>query len=178
MSACLSPLPTGSARTQRVGRPTTITLSHVFLTCPLASQVWSWLGTVWESVTGHRFPMSVAVLLADDRRPWRPTPDPEALWVRLRLLCVAALWKAHCRRHHGNRMPLVTVVAGLVTRVRELMARDAALVTPDGPLVDTVGGDTVSTPLPALTREAFYPAGAIGTPSAPGPRPLQGPSST
>jgi hypothetical protein len=37
------------------------------------------------------------------------------------------------------------------------MARDAALVTPDGPLIATVGGDTVSTPLPALTREAFLP---------------------
>ena len=35
------------------------------------------------------------------------------------------------------------------------MASDAALVTPDGPQVATVGGDTVSTPLPALTREAF-----------------------
>jgi hypothetical protein len=47
------------------------------------------------------------------------------------------------------------VIAGLVSRVRELMAWDAALVTPDGPLVATVRGDTVSTPLPALTREAF-----------------------
>ncbi len=101
--------------------------------------------------------MTVAVLLANDRRPWRPAPDAAALWVRLRLLCVAALWKAHCRRHHGDRTPLVviTVVAGLVSRVRELMARDAALVTFDGPLVATVGGGTVSTPLPALTREAF-----------------------
>ena len=49
----------------------------------------------------------------------------------------------------------VTVIAGVVSRVRELMARDAALVIPDGPLVATVGGDTVSTPMPALTREAF-----------------------
>ncbi len=47
------------------------------------------------------------------------------------------------------------MIAGLVSRVRELMARDAALVTPDGPLVATVGGDTVSMPLPALTPEAF-----------------------
>jgi hypothetical protein len=36
--------------------------------------------------------MTVAVLLADDRRPWRPAPDAEALWVRLRLLCVAAVF--------------------------------------------------------------------------------------
>jgi hypothetical protein len=46
------------------------------------------------------------------------------------------------------------VIAGLVSRVRELMAMDAALVTPDEPLA-TVRGETVSTPLPALTREAF-----------------------
>ncbi len=101
-----------------------------------------------------------------------------ALWVRLRLLCVAALWKAHCRRHHGDRTPLVTVIAGLVSRVRELMARDAAIVTPDGPLIATVGVDTVSTPLPPLNGRPFCPAGAIGTPSAPGQRPLRGPSST
>jgi hypothetical protein len=87
------------------GAPHYDTLSHVLLTCPLASLVWSWLGTLWESVTGHRFPMTVAVLLADDRRPWRPAPDAEALWVRLCLLCMAALWKAHCRRHHATARP-------------------------------------------------------------------------
>jgi hypothetical protein len=68
---------------------------------------------------------------------------------------MAALWKAHCRRYHGDRTPLVTVIAGLVSRVRELRARAAGFVTPDGPLVAAVVGDTISTPLPALTREAF-----------------------
>jgi hypothetical protein len=160
------------------GAPHYDTLSHVFLTCPLASQVWSWLGTLWESVTGHRFPMTVAVLLADDRRPWRPAPDAEALWVRLRLLCEGALWKAHCRRHHGHRTPLVIVIAGLVSRVRELMGGDAALVTPDGPLFATVGGTPFRRRYPPSLGRPFCPAGAIGTPSAPGWRPLRGPSST
>jgi hypothetical protein len=130
-----------------LGVPCALLVVHKLLSCvslgfffPERNQVWSWLGTLWVSVTGHRFPMSVAVLLADYRRPWRPAPEAEGLWVRLRLLCVAAVWKAHCRRHHGDQTPFVTVIAGLVSRVRELMARDAARVTPDGPLVATVGG--------------------------------------
>jgi hypothetical protein len=115
---------------------------------------------------------------ADDRRPWRPAPDAEALWVRLRLVCVAALWKAHCRRHDGNGAPLVTVIAGLVFRVREIMARDAADVGPDGPLVATVGGAPFRRRYPPSLGRPFCPAGAIVTPSAPGPQPLRGPSST
>jgi hypothetical protein len=112
----------------------------------------------------------------DDRRPWRRMP--QALWVRLRLLCVTALWGAHCRRHHGDQTPLVTMIAGLVSRVRELMARDAAFVTPDGPLVATVGGTPFRRRYPPSLGRPFCPAGGIVTPSAPGPRPLRGPSST
>ncbi len=44
------------------GVPHCDTLSHVFLTCPLACQVCGWLGTLWEPLTSHRFPMSVALL--------------------------------------------------------------------------------------------------------------------
>ncbi len=78
--------------------------SHLTRTCPLARQVWGWLGTLWESLTG--FPMSVAVLLVDDRWLWHPAPDAEPLWVRLRLLCMAALWKAHYRCYHCDQTPL------------------------------------------------------------------------
>jgi hypothetical protein len=137
------------------GEPTFDTLSHTFLSCPLAHQVWVWVGDLWASLTGARFPVSVAVLLADDRRAWQPPPDAAELWLRLRLLTLAALWKAHCRRGHGVPTPLVTVIAGFVSRVRAIMASDAALVCDDGPRFATVGGDTVRTPLPAFTRAAF-----------------------
>ena len=137
------------------GEPTFDTLSHTFLTCPLAHQVWTWVGDLWATLTGARFPVCVAVLLADDRRAWQPPPDAAELWLRLRLLVLAALWKAHCRRGHGDPTPLVTVIAAFVSRVRAVMASDAALVCDDGPQFATVGGDTVRTPLPAFTRAAF-----------------------
>jgi hypothetical protein len=137
------------------GAPHYDTLRHVFLTCPLADQVWGWLGDLWESLTDGRFPLSVAVLLADDRREWQPAPDAVALWLRLRVLTLAALWKAHCSRSHGERTPLVIVIAGLVSRIRAVMSSDAALVDPDRPRLATVGGDTVLTPLPSFTRAAF-----------------------
>jgi hypothetical protein len=72
------------------GAPHSDTLSYVFLTCPLARQFEGGC-TLWGSMAGRRFPMSVAVLLANNRWPWRPARDAEALWVRLRLRHAGAL---------------------------------------------------------------------------------------
>jgi len=137
------------------GAPHFDTLSHTFLTCPLAQQLWRWLGDVWSALTDARFPVSAAVLMADDRRMWRPAPDAADLWVRLRILGLATLWKAHCRRSHGTPTPMPSVLAGFVSRVRAVIASDAALVDPDRPRYATIAGDTVRTPLPAFTRAAF-----------------------
>ncbi len=93
------------------------------------------MGTLRKSLTCHRFPH-----LADDCQAWRPALDTEALWVGLRLLCVAALWKAYCRRHHGNRTPLFTVIAGLNSRVRVFMASKPPLLPLTGPSPPTLGG--------------------------------------
>ncbi len=117
--------------------------------------VQSMLGDVWSALTDARFPVCAAVLMADDRRMWRPAPDAADLWIRLRILGLAKLWKAHCRRVQGTATPMPSVLAGFVSRVRAVIASDAALVDPDRPRYAMIAGDTVRTPLPAFTRAAF-----------------------
>jgi hypothetical protein len=102
--------------------------------------------------------------MADDRRMWRPAPDAADLWIRLRILGLATLWKAHCRRGHGTPTPMPSVLAGFVSRIRAVIASDAALVDPDRAMYATIAGDTVRTPLPAFTRAAPAggPRGSLG----------------
>jgi hypothetical protein len=94
------------------GAPHFDTLSHTFLTCPLAQELWRWLGDVWSALTDARFPVCAAVLMADDRRMLRPAPDAVDMWIRLRILGLATLWKAHCRRGPGTPTPMPSVLAG------------------------------------------------------------------
>ncbi len=77
------------------GAPRFDTLSHTFLTCPLAQQLWRWLGDVWSALTDAPLPVCAAVLMADDRRMRCPAPDAADLWIRLRILGLATLWRAH-----------------------------------------------------------------------------------
>jgi hypothetical protein len=152
-SACLSPLPTRFARTSRVGRPTPTPSRMCFLHCPSPAK----FGAGWPhmgSVTGHCFPMSVPVLLTDERRPWCPAPEAEALWVRLRLLSVVALWRAHCCRHHGDRAPLLTVLRAWSLGSMSSWPETPSLSPPTGPSSPPLG-EYCLMPLPALIREAF-----------------------
>jgi hypothetical protein len=45
------------------------------------------------------------VLLADDRRSggWRPQPEHEALWGRLRVALLGPIWEARCAQAHLGR---------------------------------------------------------------------------
>ena len=131
------------------------TLTHLFIACPLARATWEWLGNVWEAVTLMRFPIHPGVLLADDRRVWYPPPEVGALWLRLRIITLGALWRASCRRRHGEITSPLLVCASVVSKVRAAIARDAFLVSAARPLMDTVRGDTVPARIPPLSREEF-----------------------
>ncbi|EIE20341.1 hypothetical protein COCSUDRAFT_58048 [Coccomyxa subellipsoidea C-169] len=49
------------------------TLTHVFITCPLAAGVWDWHAATWAAVTGETAPpRSTDLLLANDTRVWEP----------------------------------------------------------------------------------------------------------
>jgi hypothetical protein len=69
------------------------TLTHIFVTCPLARTVVGWLSDVWATIEpGNRPPATFAVFAVGDLREWMPrTPD---LWVRLRLRALHELWCA------------------------------------------------------------------------------------
>jgi hypothetical protein len=78
----MPPFPAGPLWTHPMcGVPHYDTLSHPIPTYPLACQVWSWSGTLRESLTGHRLPTTLAVLRPIDHRPWRPPQGTKALWV-------------------------------------------------------------------------------------------------
>jgi hypothetical protein len=50
---------------------TLATLSHIFITCPLAAQVLDWVCATWAAVTGKEAPpRSADLFLADDRPLW------------------------------------------------------------------------------------------------------------
>ena len=79
------------------------TILHLFIDCPLARAVWSWVGDIWVHVSsGSRPPITAAVLLADDDRAWRPRPKLAPLWMRLRLSVLHALWCAAGQARHGH----------------------------------------------------------------------------
>ena len=68
-------------------------MTHLFLSCPIAQQVWQWAGQVWACVSGGSCPPIVAsVLLADDVSVWQPGAALSALWCRFRLSVLHALW--------------------------------------------------------------------------------------
>ena len=71
------------------------TISHMFLGCPVAATVVSWLCRLWQAMTGHTPDASVATILAAS------TPDghcaSDALlqtWHRLRLAVLHSIWTA------------------------------------------------------------------------------------
>ena len=65
------------------------TLTHVFITCPLAAGVWDWHAATWAAVTGETAPpRSTDLLLADDTRVWEPPQQLRPLWQRLRLATI------------------------------------------------------------------------------------------
>jgi hypothetical protein len=69
------------------------TLTHVFITCPLAAGVWDWFAKTWAAITSEAAPpRSADLLLADDTRAWGPPRQLRSLWHRLRLGTIRQLW--------------------------------------------------------------------------------------
>ena len=96
------------------------TLTHVFITCPLAARVWDWHAATWAAVKGETAPpRSIDLLLADDTRVWEPPRKLRPLWQRLRSAIICQLWAAYLRGRHqppthrpGSSQPASCVPAG------------------------------------------------------------------
>ena len=86
------------------------TLSHVFVTCPVAAPVWDWIARLMACMPDcTRPPLTVSVLLADDSRVWRPPSKLQPLWLRLRLAALHALWCESAKARRGG--PVVSARA-------------------------------------------------------------------
>ena len=101
------------------------TVSHMFLSCPIAGQVWDWAIQVWARVSGGSCPpIAASVLLADDVSVWRPVAALSTLWTRFRLSVLHALWSATGRARHGHSAECArSVCARIVAVNRKLMMR-------------------------------------------------------
>ncbi len=71
------------------------TISHLFITCPVAATVTDWLCRLWQAVTGYLPVVSAASLLAADT-PSEQLPSDALLqtWHRLRLAVLHSIWAA------------------------------------------------------------------------------------
>ena len=84
------PLPPDSYRLE--------TLTHLFVQCPIAVQVWAWFAQVWARVQpGVQVDFSSSrILLLDDGSVWQPPAALQQLWTYLRLLMLESIWMVHC----------------------------------------------------------------------------------
>ena len=71
------------------------TISHLFITCPVAATVTDWLCRLWQAMTGYLPVVSAASLLAADT-PSEQLPSDALLrtWHRLRLAVLHSIWAA------------------------------------------------------------------------------------
>lgn len=135
------------------------TLTHVFITCPLAAGVWDWFAATWAAVTGDDAPpRSADLLLADDTRVWGPPRQLGQLWHRLRLATICQLWAAYQRGRHQPDAAAITpgaVAARILSSCRKALLADWRLATVNVRQTAGVLSDWLRGRDPSITREEF-----------------------
>lgn len=81
------------------------TLSHVFVTCPVAEKTLSWLWRLWQAITGAAPPQpTTQIVLVGDPEAFAPRDGEDWLWHRLRCHVVHALKEEAADQHaQGDR---------------------------------------------------------------------------
>ena len=101
------------------------TLSHMLLHCPVATQIWAWVGQLWAAYSGATAPpLSAAVLLADDQRDWQPASHCQATWTQLRIATLTAIRNGANSKRTGMPAEPVSIAAVIVASLRSAMRRD------------------------------------------------------
>ena len=99
------------------------TLSHLFMDCPLAVTVTTWVCDLWMAITGTRPPRTIAVFLLDDRRHWKPPASLDDLWTFIRLTTLHALWVG--RPSPVQALPSPTgITARIIHQLRQAIQHD------------------------------------------------------
>ncbi len=98
------------------------TISHLFITCPVAATVTDWLSRLWQAMTGHLPVVSVAILLAADT-PSEQLPSNALLqtWHRLRLAVLHSIWAASQIAQVSRFFWVFFWVRGELSTLRQMM---------------------------------------------------------
>jgi hypothetical protein len=142
------------------------TLTHLFMDCDVVRPAVDWVLDLWALISGSRPPRSALVLLADDRRVWRPADKLADLWDLLRLEFLYAAWSARCGRNgSGRAVQAAGVVAVLVAKLRRHMELDWLRTTTDVRKMSTACSSWFKGKDPGMIESGFVerwgPAGLL-----------------
>lgn len=137
-------------------QPPLETLSHLFLECPVAVQVWDWFAALWGRVMpGVALTASAALLLRDDDAGWQPPVQLSYLWLHLRLLLLQSLWVVRCRSAGTPAHTAPAVVSRFVAVLRQHVCSDWQRVVGDIRWGTGMPAGWFRGRDPRLSREAF-----------------------
>ena len=103
------------------------TLSHLFVQCPIAVQVWAWFAQVWAKVQpGAAVDFSsIRLLLLDDSSVWQPPAALQQLWTYLRLLLLESIWVVRCSSN-GRPFTSSQVTSRFLAELQQQLKQDWA----------------------------------------------------
>ena len=103
--------------------PAADNLTHIFTQCPAYAAAREWLADLWQAVSGHRPPLTAAVLMADCSSAWPQHPSSPSLaelWSAVRISWLHAVWLTH-RQPNASQRHSNAVVGRAVATLREQM---------------------------------------------------------
>jgi hypothetical protein len=130
------------------------TLSHTFISGPIAVSVWGWVCQLWLRVAGGTAPpLSARVLIAGDRGGWFAAGvELGVLWDIIRVAAIHFMWVG--REEGRSPMSARGVAASLVAFLRRRIAEDVMRVVDWRRLRQLVGVSHMRE-RPVLDRDVF-----------------------
>ena len=103
-------------------------LSHMFVQCPIARQVWQWFARIWHRVqpAAQVDFSSTRIVLLDDGSVWQPPAELQQLWTYMRLLMLESIWSVRCRSNgkpYASRQVISRFLAALQQQLKHDWAR-------------------------------------------------------
>lgn len=131
-------------------------LSHMFVQCPIAAQVWEWFARLWSRVQpGVQVDVSnVRILLLDDSSVWQPPATLQQLWTYLRLLMLESIWLVRCASN-GKPYTSRQVVSRFLAALQQQLKNDWARTQADIRLNSGVPLSWLRGRNPVMSREKF-----------------------
>jgi len=144
----------GEGDSSLLGSDGSNTLSHTFISGPIAVSVWGWVCQLWMRVAGGTAPpLSARVLIAGDRGGWFAAGvELGVLWDIIRVAAIHFMWVG--REEGRSPMSARGVAASLVAFLRRRIAEDVMRVVDWRRLRQLVGVSHMRE-RPVLDRDVF-----------------------